>query len=200
MRTIIDKTFTDEGVSEAISAGHGDTIRYDETGTYSASTWLIERSNNGGATWQAVLEFDANASGTIVVEREGAAERSLFRARVDLLDAGDTDIVLSLKHDTAGSEVVYVDDDALTLSDKHEGKVLITQSEDDTVITVPKNAPRCRVVRGTAAEVSFAAGSGATLESMDDYVYVAGLYGVVELQPVTQTMSLLSGDLKADPA
>lgn len=84
--TIIDTSFTAVGVGIALLVKSGSSFTYSLSGTFSG-TAVLERSVNGGQTWDAILTLTAAASGRldIVLGNGGSA---LYRWRCSAFTSG----------------------------------------------------------------------------------------------------------------
>lgn len=83
----ISKSFTAVGSSENLLVKHGSSINYAVSGTF-AATAVIERSTNGGASWETfVAGMTAAATGTALMELpDGGA--ALVRIRCSAFTSG----------------------------------------------------------------------------------------------------------------
>lgn len=95
----VAKSFTAVGAGTGLAVKHRDSVSYSVSGTFVA-TVVFERSQNGGASWQAVATATGAASGTVLVENPDQGQ-SIFRFRCSAF--------------TSGTIVTSIDDVASTL-------------------------------------------------------------------------------------
>lgn len=202
MRTTTSQQFTNVGQGATLLARNGDSMRYAVTGTYTSVEWSIERSLDGGQTWQQVYAGSENATGAFGVVVPPTAAVVRYRARVDAWDEedeGNEDITLALTHDSEDN-VKFIDDTAYTVKAADEGKTLYTLSGSATTITLPRNATEAlpidftvAIVQGGAGAVTVAVESGDSLRSLGDAVAISGQYGAASAKRVSSSEWLLVG-------
>lgn len=89
MSMSIAKSFTGVGDGGAIGVRAGDSLAYVLSGTFSA-TLLLQRSDDGGISYQTILSLTAGASGNLVVEysKHDPNIVPLFKWRCDAFTSG----------------------------------------------------------------------------------------------------------------
>ena len=70
----VTTAFTAVASGNGIKVNKGNSFKYEITGTFSA-TVVLEKTVNGGATWETILTKTAAASGNIYVIDESAEYR-----------------------------------------------------------------------------------------------------------------------------
>lgn len=102
MSNTVDKTFTATGQSALLLRRHGQSLRYSVSGTFSG-TVVLERSLNGGSSWEAVLSASAAASGTILCENPTRSDMN-YRFRCSVYSSGS--IVTQIAAALTGTKLI----------------------------------------------------------------------------------------------
>jgi hypothetical protein len=120
----INSSFTGLGASSQILVRHGESFNYVVSGTF-AATIAIERSQNGGISWQPMVTKTVGASGTLLIENP-TREPSIIRASCLAFTSGTAVVYIN----DVKSEVskVLIDNTGKTVLEVVEGGVAITAS------------------------------------------------------------------------
>lgn len=115
----ISKSFTATGFGASLAVKHQDSYSYAVSGTF-VGTVVLEKSANGGQTFEPLLTFTTAGSGTVMAENKNAGS-SLFRFECTAFTSGtivtsvaDVDIVIREFYNDDGQVVFQITEAGIT--------------------------------------------------------------------------------------
>ncbi len=119
----ISKSFTAAGVGNALLVGFGDSFDYEISGTF-VGTAKLERSENGGASWEVISSHTGAASGTFFVQNRTRGNEvfrwhcTAFTSGTIVTSLADVASVLQEFKGADGSTIFSTTDDGIDLAGK----------------------------------------------------------------------------------
>lgn len=120
-----------------------------------------------------------------------------IRRSVDTPSERDDEVTAAELCRGLGTDTVYHPETSLTLTAKHQGRMIILTSA--CIVTVPSDLPAgfsCGWAQGGTGAVSFQAGNGVNLRSLDGRLQSAGQYALGGLGRVADGDVWLYGALQ----